>query len=80
LVFKSSGCKWIRAPWWAWVLVGGNTIKLDIRLEQIKLSKEIPEIEFKLNSADSCLLIHSVAVASTKNLKMDGLILYHRLN
>jgi hypothetical protein len=38
-------------------------------LEQIKLNKEIPEIEFKLNSADSCLMINSVAVTSLKNFK-----------
>jgi hypothetical protein len=38
-------------------------------LEQIKLNKEIPEIEFKLNSEDSYLLIHSVFVTSQKNFK-----------
>jgi len=38
-------------------------------LEQIKLNKENPEIEFKLNSADSYLLIHSVAVTSSKDFK-----------
>ncbi len=38
-------------------------------MEQIKLNKEIPEIEFKLNSEDSYLLIHSVFVTSQKNFK-----------
>ncbi len=38
-------------------------------MEQIKLNKEIPEIEFKLNSADSYILIHSVFVTSQKNFK-----------
>ena len=38
-------------------------------MEKFKLSKEIPGIEFKLNSADSYLLIHSVVVKSPKNLK-----------
>ncbi len=38
-------------------------------MEQIKLHKENPEIEFKLNSADSYLLIHSVAVTSSKDFK-----------
>jgi hypothetical protein len=40
-----------------------------IRLEQIKLNKEIPEIEFKLNSEDSYLLIHNVVVNSENNTK-----------
>jgi hypothetical protein len=38
-------------------------------LEQIKLNKENPEIEFKLNSEDSYLLIHSVFVTSQKNFE-----------
>ena len=38
-------------------------------MEQIKLNKEIPEIEFKLNSEESYLLIHSVFVTSQKNLE-----------
>jgi len=38
-------------------------------MEQIKLNKENPEMEFKLNSKDSYLLIHSVFVTSQKNLK-----------
>ena len=36
---------------------------------QIKLNKENPEIEFKLNSEDSYLLIHSVFVTSPKNFE-----------
>jgi len=43
--------------------------KNDIRLEQIKLNKENPELEFKLNSEDSYLLIHSVFVTSQKNFE-----------
>ncbi len=38
-------------------------------MEQIKLNKENPEIEFKLNSADSYLLIHSAAVTSSMDFK-----------
>jgi hypothetical protein len=38
-------------------------------LEQIKLNKENPEMEFKLNSKDSFLLIHSVFVTSQKNFE-----------
>ena len=43
--------------------------KHNIRLEQIKLNKEIPEIEFKLNAEDSYLLIHDVVVTSQNNFK-----------
>jgi hypothetical protein len=38
-------------------------------LEQIKLNKENPEMEFKLNSKDSFLLIHRVFVTSQKNFE-----------
>jgi hypothetical protein len=38
-------------------------------LEQIKLNKENPKLEFKLNSEDSYLLIHSVFVTSQKNFE-----------
>jgi hypothetical protein len=38
-------------------------------LEQIKLNKENPELEFKLNSEDSSLLIHSAFVTSQKNFE-----------
>ncbi|TNF48819.1 MAG: hypothetical protein EP305_04410 [Bacteroidetes bacterium] len=38
--------------------------KKGIRLELIKLNKEFPEIEFKLNSKDSYLLIHSVYITA----------------
>ena len=38
-------------------------------MEQIKLNKENPEMEFKLNSKDSFLLIHSVTVTSQKNFE-----------
>ena len=38
-------------------------------MEQIKLNKKNPEIEFKLNSKDSYLLIHSVFVTSQKNFE-----------
>ena len=38
-------------------------------MEQIKLNKENPEKEFKLNSKDSYLLIHSVFVTSQKNFE-----------
>ena len=36
---------------------------------QIKLNKENPELEFKLNSEDSSLLIHSAFVTSQKNFE-----------
>jgi hypothetical protein len=39
------------------------------KLEQINLNKSNPEIELKLNSADSHLLIHSVTVTSPKDFK-----------
>ncbi len=38
-------------------------------MEQIKLNRENPKKEFKLNSADNYLLIHSVAVKSSKDYK-----------
>ena len=38
-------------------------------MEQIKLNRENPKKEFKLNSADNYLLIHSVAVTSSKDYK-----------
>ncbi len=38
-------------------------------MEQIKLNKENPVLEFKLNSADSSLLIHSAFVTSQKNFE-----------
>ena len=38
-------------------------------MEQIKLNKANPEMEFKLNSEESSLLIHSVCVTSEKNFK-----------
>jgi len=38
-------------------------------LEQINLNKSNPEIEFKLNSEDSYLMIHSVSVTSQKNFQ-----------
>jgi hypothetical protein len=38
-------------------------------LEQIKLNKENPELEFKLNSEDSALLIHSAFITSQKNFE-----------
>ena len=38
-------------------------------MEQFKLNKENPEVEFKLNSEDSSLLIHSVFVTSQKNFE-----------
>jgi hypothetical protein len=38
-------------------------------LEQIKLNKENPELEFKLNAEDSSLLIHSAFVTSQNNFK-----------
>ena len=36
-------------------------------MEQIKLNKENPEMEFQLNSEDSYLLIQSVSVTTQKN-------------
>lgn len=42
-----------------------------MRPEQIKLNKEIPEIEFKLNSEDSYLLIHSVFLTSSKGFESE---------
>lgn len=38
-------------------------------LEKIKLNKENPEMEFKLNSEDSYLVIHSVFVKSQKDFE-----------
>ena len=38
-------------------------------MEQIKLNKENPELEFKLNSEDSYLLINSAFVTSQKNFE-----------
>ena len=38
-------------------------------MEQIKLNKENPEMEFKMYSKDSYLLIHSVFVTSQKNFE-----------
>jgi hypothetical protein len=38
-------------------------------LEQIKLNKENPKIEFKLNSKDSYLLIQSVFITSQNNFE-----------
>lgn len=38
-------------------------------MEQIKLHKENPKMEFKLNSKDSYLLIHSVFITSQKNFE-----------
>ncbi len=40
-------------------------------MEQIKLNKESPEMEFKLNSENSYLLIHSVFVRSQKNFEKE---------
>jgi hypothetical protein len=40
-------------------------------LETIKLNKENPAMEFKLNSEDSYLLIHSVFVRSQKNFEKE---------
>jgi len=48
--------------------VSGNT-KHDTKMEQLNLNKSNPEIEFKLNSEDSYLMIHSVSVTSQKNFK-----------
>lgn len=41
--------------------------KHDNKLEKIKLNKEIPKIEFKLNSEDSYILIQSIYVTSKTN-------------
>ena len=38
-------------------------------MEQIKLNKETPELEFKMNSEESYLMIHSVFVTSQNNLE-----------
>lgn len=38
-------------------------------MEQIKLNKENPEMEFKLNSKDSYLLIHSATVTTQKHFE-----------
>ena len=38
-------------------------------MEHIKLNKENPKLEFKLNSEDSSLLIHSAFVTSQKNFE-----------
>ena len=38
-------------------------------MEQIKLNKENPELEFKLNSEESYLLIHSAFVTNQKNFE-----------
>ena len=46
-----------------------NTIKNDIISEQIKLNKENPELEFKLKSEDSSLLLYSASVTSQKNFE-----------
>ena len=43
-------------------------------MEQIKLNKENPELEFKLNSEDSSLLIHSAFVTSQKNFENEWTI------
>ena len=43
-------------------------------MEQIKLNKENPEMEFKLNSKDSYLLIHSAFVTSQKNFENEWTI------
>jgi hypothetical protein len=43
--------------------------KHDLRLEQIKLNKENPVMEFKLNSEDSYLLIQSIFVTSQKSFE-----------
>ena len=40
-------------------------------MEQIKLNKENPKIEFKLNSEDSYLLIHSAFVTSQNNFESE---------
>ena len=38
-------------------------------MEQIKLNKKNPELEFKMNSEESYLLIHSAYVRSQKNFE-----------
>ena len=38
-------------------------------MEQIKLNKENPKLEFKLNSEDSYILLHSVLVTTQKNFE-----------
>ena len=38
-------------------------------MEQIKLNRENPELEFKFNSEDSSLLLHSAFVVSQKNFE-----------
>lgn len=43
--------------------------KHDTKLEQLNLNKSNPEIEFKLNSEDSYLIIHCVSVISQKNFE-----------
>jgi len=43
--------------------------KHDTKLEQINLNKSNPELEIKLNSEDSSLLIHSAFVTSQKNFE-----------
>ena len=43
-------------------------------MEQIKLNKENPKFEFKLNSEDSSLLIHSAFVTSQKNFENEWTI------
>lgn len=43
--------------------------KHDTKLEQLNLNKSNPEIEFKLNSEDSFLMIHCVSVISQKNFE-----------
>ena len=43
-------------------------------MEQIKLNKENPKLEFKLNSEDSSLLIHSAFVTSQKNFENEWTI------
>ena len=40
-------------------------------MEQIKLNKENPQLEFKLNSEDSSLLLHSAFVTSQKNFEYE---------
>jgi len=43
--------------------------KHDTKMEQLNLNKSNPEIEFKFNSEDSYLMIHSVSVTSQKNFE-----------
>ena len=43
-------------------------------MEQLKLNKENPKLEFKLNSEDSSLLIHSAFVTSQKNFENEWTI------